>query len=312
MRKKIIIIAVLTILCLLPLCADEVGTVISFSGPVLIDAFGNGTFIDVVENDVLYPESVLKTGNSAYVVIKIGNLTNEIGPDQLIILADLISHEQDKEWLKSIMLTIGNILDYYFIEEDTRPFGARGDKNNDELFKWEDELNHELNDIKTIKEKIKQKKYNSALDLTTEKDNTDDPEVVTEEIQYLKGYCYFQLKDYEKADEYLSTLSMNLTEAIKSYTSEDKRAHSQLLMLGLSNYLTNDYEQAIIYLKDLLKLYKKNKEQIITPYIHWILVDAYNAIGDKQQANKYMKLVDKAFKNTQLEEKFNRYLDTIK
>ncbi len=71
----------------------KVGKIQSFSGELLIDAFGNGSYIKTVKGETLYKESVFKTGEGGIAQIIINEMEHEIPPGSNIYIFEILDSD---------------------------------------------------------------------------------------------------------------------------------------------------------------------------------------------------------------------------
>ena len=127
---------------------DEIGKVIDYSGEVLIDTFEKGTFIQVVREDLLYKDSVIKTGTKGTVFIHPGNFQLEIPPGSMIKVSDLLSSESEKNnfiWFQSLLDLFKDILESPDNFQEKAALGGRAEQFEPEDIVW---MNDEETDTK--------------------------------------------------------------------------------------------------------------------------------------------------------------------
>jgi tetratricopeptide (TPR) repeat protein len=303
MMKKILIFFLLfTITCSFIHGADtSVGKVISFSGQVLIDSFGKGSFIKVVEGEYLYKTSVIKTGEDSKATIIVMDVKKEIPPLSELSIEKVISLEtrkKESDWFRSLMELIQEASNSLFTEEEDVDLASRGElflQHQDELFNYETE-----EDLSPD--------YGNELILLLDIPAGTASDYIPGELKLKKGFCYFGLGNYEDALRHFQESNNTIIKDMKKKGKTPYFHDTLKLMLGLSHYYLDEYDEAIPCFKTLLE---KNSIPMLKPYISWLLLDALYAEGRLEEAQSLPESVKTSIKNYRLEDVFLSYLETL-
>jgi tetratricopeptide (TPR) repeat protein len=270
-----------------------VGKILSFSGEVVVDYFGNGSFIEAREGDSLYKKSIVKTGAQSKATIEVMELKKDIPPLSELSIADVITYESKKKntgWFDSLMNVINQASDAFFEGEENVDLASRGEDEilgNDALFAYETE-----EDIRPD--------YWKELDLLLEAGTGNSRTYSTTEMELKKGLCYFGLAQYRDA----------LTHLDASYSSIEKKdepvfTDNLILMLGITHYILAEYPDSIHYFSQFL--FRGNIPEY-KPFAYWLLLDSLILSGRKEEAGILMEKAEESLKDSVLENRFRVFM----
>ncbi|MBN1698012.1 MAG: tetratricopeptide repeat protein [Spirochaetales bacterium] len=280
----------------------SVGNVISYSGDVRIDSFGNGSFIEVVEGEYLYKNSVIKTGDDGRATITVMEVTKEIPSSSELSIEKIISLEtrkKESDWFRSLMELIQEASNSLFTDEEDVDLASRGD-----LF-----INHERDLFTYETEEDLNPDYSSELIMLLDIPAGNVSGYLPGELELKKGFCYFGLGNYEDALRHFIDSKHIIEKDIKKRGTPPYFHDTLDLMLGLSHYYLAEYPDAIPLFRRLLE---ENGIPALTPYISWFLLDALYVSGRLEEAKTLPESVKTSIKDCRLEDKFLAYLEDVK
>ncbi|MBN2536075.1 MAG: hypothetical protein JXB88_24555 [Spirochaetales bacterium] len=271
----------------------SVGKILSFSGKVLVDYFGNGSFIDAQEGDSLYKNSIIKTGEQSSAIIEVMELKKEIPSFAELSIANVIMLESRKKntgWFNSLMNVLNQASDAFFEGEENVDLASRGDDDilgNDELFAYETEEDYRPD-------------YRKELEFLWEMNKQDSHKYSTAELELKKGLCYFGLAHYEDALKHLSA----------SYSSIDKKheplfTDNLILLIGITHYFLAHYPESI---QHLTRFIFRNNVPEYKPLAYWLLLDSLILSGREEEAGILLEKAGQSLKNSILEDRFSVFL----
>jgi tetratricopeptide (TPR) repeat protein len=302
MKKIPVFILLFTITCSFIHGTDSsVGNVISFSGQVLIDSFGNGSYIDVVEGEYLYKHSIIKTGADSKATIIVMDVKKEIPPHSELSIEKVISLEtrkKESDWFRSLMELIQEASNSLFTDEEEVDLASRGElflRHEDALFGYETE-----EDLYPD--------YRNELVLLLDIPAGVSSDYGPGELELKKGFCYFGLGNYEDALRHFKESNGIIVKDMKKKGTPPYFYDTLTLMIGLSHYYLADYSDSIPCFKALLE---KNSIPVLKPYVSWLLLDALYAEGRLEEAQSLPESVKTSIKNCRLEDVFLSYLESV-
>ena len=66
----------------------EIGRISAINGQVQVDAFGDGSFLDAVENEVVYRQTVIRTGREGSALLHVAGSDVVLAPGSRIVVAE--------------------------------------------------------------------------------------------------------------------------------------------------------------------------------------------------------------------------------
>jgi len=294
MKKKIIFFYLL-LFCFKTFGLDtSVGKILTSQGDVMIDPFGNQSFIKVVEEEKLYKTTFIKTGPESSATIIVMDNKIDIPPNAHVSVEKIITIEEKKRntnWFGSIIKLIKQASDSFFTGEEKINLATRGEDylNGEDLFGYETE-----EDIKPD--------YLTELSFLTDEKNKGVSGFSPVELKMKKGLCFFGLGDYEDAKQSFETSYKSITGDSMEVSFKDEL----YFMLGISNYLTGDNTAASTFLK---KFIQRNKIPEIEPLAYWLLIDTLIECGKMEEVSGLLENAKASLKNTRLKEMFLAYLE---
>jgi tetratricopeptide (TPR) repeat protein len=302
MKKILIFILLFTITCSFIYGTDSsVGNVISFSGRVLIDSFGNGSFISVVEGEYLYKNSVIKTDADSNATIIEMDVKKKIPPHSELSIEKVISLEtrkKESDWFRSLMELIQEASNSLFTDEEEVDLASRGElfiRQEDALFGYETE-----EDLYPD--------YHNELVLLLDIPSAGSADYSPDELELKKGFCYFGLGNFEDALRHFKESNSIIAKNMKKKGTPPYFYDTLTLMLGLSHYYLAEYNDAIPCFKTLLE---KNSISVLKPYVSWLLLDALYAEGRLEEAQSLPESVKTSITNCRLEDVFLSYMESV-
>jgi tetratricopeptide (TPR) repeat protein len=270
-----------------------VGTIVSFSGDVAVDHFGNGAFVSPVPGEALYKKSIIKTGEQSTAVIEIMELTKSIPPLSELSVEKVITLESKKKdtgWFDSLLQVINKASDALFQGEENVDFASRGDNTGtgkDALFAYETEEDARPD-------------YWEELAMLLENAGPQSGELSTGELELRKGLCYFGLGNYEDARTHFALSYAALQKAENPFFLDNL-----ILMIGITNYLLNDFQEAVPYFSTFLF---RNGIPEYKPFAYWMLADSLVASGRGDEAVILLQKAKESCMDSILEQGFLSFL----
>jgi tetratricopeptide (TPR) repeat protein len=294
MKRKILNLFLFFFLSLHLFSVDySVGEILSFSGEVFVDHFGNGSFIEAREGDSLYKNSIVKTGAQSKATIKVMELKKDIPPLSELSIANVIALESKKKntgWFDSLMNVINQASDAFFEGEENVDLASRGEDEilgKDELFAYETE-----EDIRPD--------YLQELDLLLEINTGDSHKYSRTEMDLKKGLCYFGLAQYQDALKHLSAAYSSLEKKDEPFFTDNL-----ILMLGITHYFLAEYPESIQYFTKFL--FRSNVPEY-KPFAYWLLLDSLILSGREEEAGILKEKAEQSLKNSILGDRFSVFL----
>ncbi len=283
----------------------QVGRIQSFSGEVLIDAFGNGSFIEAVKGETLYRKSVLKTGEEGIARIIINEMEHEIPPGSNICISEILDSETKKgsfRWLKSLMDFVSEVTSASLVREEEVEAGGRGTGFDDEMasMEWDIVPDDDESFFKSARTSIESENYSEALTFLSKIEDTDSDIFRVGEVCFWRGLCYYELGNYRDAVKYHS-------QAIKK--NEGNRDFDEqpfygvlLFQLASSYYFLGQDSRVVSHLERLLA---KGAPPEYEPYSYLFLISALKNMGKESEAQEYLELTRDKYKGTSYEKEFS-------
>lgn len=271
----------------------SVGKILSSQGDVMIDPFGNESFIKAIKEEKLYKTTFIKTGQDGSATIMVMDNKINVPPNAQVSVEKIITIEEKKrntDWFKSIIKLIQQASDSLFTGEEKINLATRGDDylNSEDIFGYETE-----EDIKPD--------YLTELGFLFDEKNTGISGYSSAELKMKKGLCFFGLSDYEDA----RVLFEASYKSISSNSPESGFTDKLYFMLGITNYLTGDNTKAASFLK---KFIQKNEIPEIAPLAYWILIDTLIESGKSEEVTNFLENAKASLNSTRLKKMFSDYL----
>ncbi|MBN2441989.1 MAG: hypothetical protein JXJ04_11600 [Spirochaetales bacterium] len=274
-------------------CADySVGTILSFSGEVMVDHFGNGSFIPAAQGDMLYKNSVIKTGPVSKATLEIMELTKIIPPLSEVSIEKIITLESRKKntgWLDSLMNVIDRASDAFFEGEESVDLASRGEEDllgKDDLFAYETEEDMRPDYLEEL--------------IRLGKNDVKANEYTHGELELRKGLCYFGLANYQDALVHLSASYSSIPNQGAPYYLDNL-----ILMLGITHYFLTHYDESIRFFSSFLF---RNNVPEYKSFAYWLLADSLVASGRENEAGILLKKAKESCTGSILEAGFFVFL----
>jgi hypothetical protein len=306
MKKPLIALFCCSLLATWPASAADpsLGKVVSFSGTVLIDSFGKGTFLAAIRGDLLYTASVLKTQADGRATIELQGATREVPPGATVKVVDLLAVNAKKGGL-GWFAAIGNLV---------RSFSEASQKKNDELTlgsraadvsQASDEVDWEVEETDAARllpdalKEIALRDYSAALAELAKADPPSDPAVAWD-LSFWKGFCFYQLEDYGDAVKN-HTEAYNRMKGSRASMGSTQNRRMLLFQLASSQYLLGKERLAIPLLDEYLA---EKSGDAYEPYAYLLLSRALGATGDARRARAVAEEGSRKYKGTALDGEF--------
>jgi len=280
-----------------------VGEVTAFTGELWLDAFGNGDFTRVAKpGEPLYKNSVLKTGGEAQASITVIDTVKEIYPGSLVSIEKIISLETRKKtspWFAPLVDILHRITGFLFPGEKSVDFISRGSEKlttYDALFRFEEEEEESSVVLEELKFLLQAKDLKKA-------------DYTPGEYDYRKGFCYFQLGNYEAAAALLEQAYKLSVKTADTPGNSPWFAQSLFLIKGVNHYMLADYTNAAFFLE---KFISRNATNEYAAYASWLLLDSLVNLKQQDKVQEYLVKVWDLFKEHRYQNEFAAYLEGIK
>ena len=280
----------IAVLLLLPFAASadsSVGEIAILSGEVAIDAFGTGDFIRAITGDVLYRQSVVRTGPGATAILRVDGETTEVASDSALSIGQLVrSHERVNKfgWLRQLSGAVKSAFDAVTGEKEEVVLGGRAGNANDN----DDEVGW-------IVEDENEDAYREALILMAEDDFVEAVSRLKEifdplpgiflpgEIEFWIGYCQYQLENYTAALEAYEAALQDIR--LQRFDSRRLKFHEEILFQsGSSHYLIGNFAGAATAMASLAD----HVSDRYGAYTYLILIDSLLEMGSIERARSYL------------------------
>ena len=281
----------------------EIGKVVEFSGEVLIDAFGKGSFIQVVRDELLYEESILKTGLNGTVVIRLKEFQFEIPSGSIVNVSEFPGYEFEKNnfiWFQSILDLLKDVIKSPANYNEKTALGGRAGKTESEDMEWMSDEEIDKSNFFLAQKNIQTAQYSNALKYLFQIEDTQSIFFLPGAINFWKGFCYFQKGNFSDAEKYLNTASLQFI-YINFVNSDFPYQNTVLFQLGVANYFLEQEAKAIEYFEALFEIGPIDKYK---PYVYIFMIDSLAKAGDLNKAEIYLTEARKLYKGTSLEKEF--------
>jgi hypothetical protein len=308
MKKPLIALFCCSLLATWPVGAADpsLGKVVSFSGIVLIDSFGKGTFLTAIRGDLLYTASVLKTQADGRATIELQGTAREVPPGATVKVADLLAVNAKKGGL-GWFAAIGNLV---------RSFSEASQKKDDELtlgsraadvsrgpagdeVDWEVEETDAARLLPDALKEIALRDYSAALAELAKADPPSDPAIAWD-LAFWKGFCFYQLEDYGDAVK-SHTEAYNRMKGSRASMGSTQNRRMLLFQLASSQYLLGQERLAIPLLDEYLA---EKSGDAYEPYAYLLLSRALGATGDARRARAVAEEGSRKYRGTALDGEF--------
>jgi hypothetical protein len=285
----------------------DLGSIVSLSGGVSIDAFGKGAFLPARNGDVLYQGTVVRTAADGKAVLLLQGIQSEVPPAAFVKVADLVkarSRSGGLAWLQSVGKALKSFTEAGKRQEQQVVLGSRAaeaEKPGADL-EWMDEDESAEKLLKEAKRKASSMDYAGALTILAEAGEPVDVALAAD-ILFWKGCLYYQTEDYADAERCLSDAYGRISSTPAAEASpKDSRAHRVLLFqLGASRFFLGMDKQAAEVLQVLLW---EGASEEFEPYSYMFALKALLSSGDKAQARALFEKGKPRLSGTALEKDF--------
>ncbi|MCX7040249.1 MAG: hypothetical protein NT005_14090 [Spirochaetes bacterium] len=282
------------------------GKVVSFSGSVLIDSFGKGTFLAAIRGDLLYKPSVLKTGADGRATIELQGRSQEIPPGATVKVADLLAASAKKGglgWFAALGNLVKSFSEASQKKDDQLTLGSRAadvsqGQGGDEM-DWEVEETDAARLLPEAQKEIGLRNYSAALAELAKADVPSDPAVAWD-LSFWKGFCFYQLEDYGDAAKSHSE-AYNRMKASKTAIGSPQNRRMLLFQLASSQYLLGRDTLSIPLFDEYLA---ERSGDAYEPYASLFLARALAAAGDARRARNVAEEAVRKYRGTALEGEF--------
>ena len=282
---------------------SHVGTVLSSVGEAAIDAFGKGVYIPVEAGDALYRDTVLRTGPSGSMALRLDEVRLEVPPGSTVRVEELLAAGRRRRglgWFQVVLAVIGNIAGSGEEAGEEVVLGSRAFEVPDsELgFEWAEEEDEDELAWKAARADLDQLSFAAALrTLLGIRDPDGLDEALPGEVDYLIGTCYFQLGNYGDAAlrlerAYGSIARSGLGCAVLPYCK------NLLFQLGAADYLLGREASSAERLETLLKA---GPPPEVRPYLYLFLIRALRGSGRTREARARLEEAQREFRGTPFE-----------
>ncbi len=284
----------------------SLGKIVSFSGSVLIDSFGKGTFLAAIRGDVLYKTSVLRTEADGRATIELQGRNQEIAPGATVKISDLLAVSAKKSglgWFAAVGNLVKSFSEASQKKDDQLTLGSRAadvsqGQGGDEI-DWEVEETDAARLLPEAQEEIKLRNYAAALAELAKADVPSDPAVAWD-LSFWKGFCFYQLEDYGDAVKNHSEAYSRMKVSRTAIGSPQNR-RMLLFQLASSQYLLGQEKLAIPLFDEYLA---ERSGDAYEPYAYLLLARALGATGDARRARTVAEEGSRKYRGTALEGEF--------
>ena len=310
-RRDCILFTILLVLFAGLLPADSaVGTVSVVEGEVFIDAFATGDFIPAVPGEVLYEESVVKTGYDSRAVLDLDDRMTELPPETTLSVSGLVKSRERKKrfrWLRTIAGAVKAAFETITGGEEEVVLGGRAADvgSDDGSMGWiiEDEDEDAFAEALGF---IEFGEWAEAVALLREIVDPLPGTFLPGEIDYWIGHCQYQLENYgAAADAFADSIAAARAESINfralPYFEE------ALFQSGSSLYFTGRFAEAA----ETMAFLVENASELYSAFSYLILIDALRESGSTAEARRYLEVATERFADTEYAADFAALADEI-
>jgi TolA-binding protein len=281
-------VSVAMVMCTAPAtlsAADVVASISGMDGPVFVDAFGTGVFIEAILGESLYAESVVKTGYGGSAKIDVGGKITELAPESMIAITDLLETREKKKrfrWLSSIANAVKSVFRAAKGDSEDVVLGGRASRVDEAEVGWitDDEDEDAFSDAMTL---VDEEQWSEAVALLREIVDPLPGTFLPGEIGFWIGHCQYQLENYREArSAYSDSLLEIESEAIDPWSLP--YYEEALFQSGSSAYFTEEFSAAIDAMEELIP--KVSEEY--KPYTYMVLIDSLRETGATAAAKRYL------------------------
>ena len=288
--RNIVIFAAAFMLVAATAWADtEVGTITGIDGPVLVDAFGTGEFLNAIPGESLYSKSVVKTEYGGTATIEVNGEITEMAPESTLLVENLLQSKERKKrfgWVRSIANTVKSVFKAAKSTSEDVVLGGRAAKAEESDVAWISEDVDE-DTFYDAMEFVETGDWAGAVTLLQEVTDPLPGTFLPGELEYWKGYCQHQLENYNEAiiaySNALTAIEVEPTDPWASpYYAE------ALFQFGYSAYLTGGFDDAVASMESLVPNVK-----------YMILIDSLKETDDFSLAKRYVDEAVELFAGTE-------------
>jgi tetratricopeptide (TPR) repeat protein len=284
----------------------SLGKVVSFSGSVLVDSFGKGTFLAAIRGDLLYRTSVLRTAADGRATIELQGKSQEIAPGATVKIADLLVASAKKgglAWFGALGNLVRSFSEASQKKDDQLTLGSRAadvsqGQGGDEI-DWEVEETDAARLLPEAQKEIELRNYSAALAELGKADAPSDPAVAWD-LSFWKGFCFYQLEDYGDAVK-SHTDAYKRMKASRTAIGSPQNRRMLLFQLASSQYLLGQDMLSIPLFDEYLA---EKSGDAYEPYASLFLARALAAAGDAKRARTVAEEALRKYRGTALEGEF--------
>jgi len=287
-----------------------VGKVVSFSGTVLIDAFGKGAFITPLQGDVLYSTTVIKTGADGNAVLDLQGKRQQLAPGATVKIRDLLASGTKKGalgWFQALGNLFKSFSEASQKKEDEVVLGSRAanvaEQQGGNEVEWEVEETDAAKILPDVRAHIEKQSYNEALADLARVDSPSDPALAWE-VSFWKGFAFYQTEDYGDAAANLSAAWQTM-QTVESPPGNPRLRQILRFQLGASWFLLGQEKSSIPLFEAYLA---EGPADEYEPYAYLFLAKALNATGDSKRAKSVAGDAAKKYKGTDIAGEFDSLL----
>ena len=303
--KKFFFIGLLliTLSCLIQAQGLAVGKILTISGEVKLDPFGNDSFLQVVEpGEPIYKDSVIECGEDSSFDLLIMDQVYSFPQHSTVSVTDFVELEtrkQNNRWFSPLVNMLQTITGYMFPQEESVDLISRGDGKTtsfNSLFSFEEEGDEDS-------------EFLVELDILFQNNRIDESGYTASEYDYRMGFCYFQLGNYRDA-AHLFDSSYNLIKEEQQLAGMEEPHYldSLYLMEGISNYMLAEYDDAVFFFEQYLD---RNQDNEYVPYASWLMSDALISMRKHDRAQIYIEKAKDYFAEHELDAEFALFLESV-
>lgn len=283
--RRSVILAAMVLLTFAASADSAVGEISSLSGEVTIDAFGTGDYIRAIAGEVLYRQSVVRTGFGGKAVLTIGGRSAVVASESELAIGSLVQSRERRNrfgWLRSLTGTVKSAFDAVTGRQEDVALGPRaGNAGDSDQIGWvvEDENEDAFNEAIRL---IGDDDFAGAIALLKEIYDPLPGTFLPGEVSFWIGHCQFQLENYVAALEAHKTALEEIREQ-RTNPRGIKYYDQIVFQSGASLYMTGDSVGAAETMASLAE--RVSDDQAALTF--FILIESLLATGAEDQARRY-------------------------
>lgn len=309
---------------------EAIGKIEKMTGDVKIDAFGKDSFIDALNGDILYINTVLyfPAGSDAIVLIRDKRLkiistsldSLEVRYEEnhsilfshnYIVIGDLFilipeKRKKPDHFLIPIWEMLNEITSNLFNNINVRKYSTRELTPEKDVI-WVTDMDFDV--LIIAWGQFKDENYESALATLMGIEEPDDLSLPGGGVEFLRGVCYLKLQDYEQAKEQFTISEQN----IRLYEVDYYLFyfyHPLLYLIGTLSYFSADYTNAITYFMLYLECTEMDNVEISISACS-LFTEACIRTGCHEKAGEFLKKVIAGCTNDPLKKKLKILLTDL-